>query len=99
MRRRRTTIRGNSASLRLDRATGSPSRRADPPGSGPSSSSGFQGPPKGGHYTRILPASEVTIRGQERFMFIRRLLLHALILSVVIFAPVALDCGPRVTAQ
>ena len=32
-------------------------------------------------------------------MFIRRLLLHALILLSVILVPVALDCGPRVIAQ
>src|SRR5204862_7026320 len=32
------------------------------------------------------------------FMF-KRLLLHAVILTVVVFAPVALDIGPRVTAQ
>jgi dipeptidyl aminopeptidase/acylaminoacyl peptidase len=29
----------------------------------------------------------------------KRLLLHALILAGVVFAPVVLDCGPRVTAQ
>src|SRR6478672_9475517 len=32
-------------------------------------------------------------------MSIRRVLLHALILTTVVFAPVALDLGPRVTAQ